>query len=405
MKKLVAVIGAGKFQVSGIKKLKELGYNVIAFDGNENAEGKELCDFFYCIDIKKHNLIIEILKNYEKELLASLCFSTEPAIRTVAAINEHFNLKGINFKSIQNFITKEKQRLLQNKYKIPHPNFLVISEDDLNRINNITGRLNYPLVIKPIDNAGSRGVFIVKNIEELANRVKSAFNYCIYEKKLIIEEFIPGKEFTVESLVVNGKCYTLAISEKKKPVNNFTVSTELFYYSPLVLKNKKKIEDLVNRFLIKSNINNSIIHTEIIYSFEDNNFYIIESSPRSGGFFIGDKILSWVTGYDAIEMNIKTQLYNDIGDFKNLERPCILRFFSTNTGLLKKINIVDSNYFSKISGIEYGFFINEGEYIEELTSDGKRPGYIISYGENWEEVFHKANLVEYLINFEIIPNL
>ncbi|OQA97640.1 MAG: Carbamoyl-phosphate synthase large chain [Bacteroidetes bacterium ADurb.Bin217] len=394
----ILVVGAGEYQISGIKKLQELGFFVIAIDGNENCLGSKIADLFIAIDIHNPNLIIETINKRNLKIISAICFATEIALRTVAAINTHFNLKGINNHDVSIATDKAIQRYLLEKNSLPCPKYkeLQISSDIYNSIIDF----GFPCIIKPTDNAGSRGVSLIQNENGLDDIIKECIKNVNFDSKIIIEEFIPGIEFTVEAFISENSVTILGISEKRKPVNNFTVSIELFYNSPLVEKLRENIEKVITNYLNSCNFSNCITHTEIIYSFNDNKLYVIETTVRSGGFHIFDKILPFITNVDIVKYSIYLNLGTKITLPKIEKNPCILGFYYGNKGTIKKINILDE--IKSLSNIEYNLFVKSGDSVSNLDSDGARFGYYISYGDNWESVYNQARMSEYLIKFEIV---
>jgi len=399
MKKNILVIGSGEYQLCGIKKLQEKGYNVIAIDGNSNSVGKDIANKFFCIDINNPNDILKKLSTEKINISSAMCFSTEIALRSVAYINNKLNLPGITIEEALISTNKALQRKIMEEANLPCPKYLKISKKDITNFDTLS--LIYPVIIKPTDNAGSRGVSLIRNKKELKNKIKETLSYSKYDSQIIIEEFIPGIEFTVETLIIDSKHYFLGISEKKKPNNNFTVSTELFYNSPLVLKLRSQIEDTTSTFLTKAKFNNTITHTEVIFSFQNQNIYIIESTVRSGGFKIFDGVLPNITGLDIVGLTIDTLLGQKPTLKKIQHKSCILGFFHNNKGILNKINILDEALPSLIKS-EFNFFVKEGDEINNLESDGSRLGYYIVHGNNWQVVLKTARQIEYAVRFEIL---
>ena len=392
----ILVIGAGTHQIPGILKLKEKGYYVVAVDGDANAEGKSVADEFYQADIKDSKIIISLIKEKNLKIDSAMCFSTEIALRTVSEINECFGLVGLKKEEVLVATDKAAQRRVLKDSGLPTPGFIELHEGyDVNDLSS----LKLPVVVKPTDNAGSRGVALVREQRELINEISEAFKESKYDAKVVVEEFIPGLEFTVEALIIDGKVNILGISEKKKPINNYTVSVELFYNSPFVEEHREEIEAVVKPFLCNCGFNNTITHTEIIYSYQDHKFYVVETTVRSGGFHIFDKILPGISGLDIIGLTIETMLGKKplIGEIQ--KRPGILGFFYNNYGTIRHINVMEE-YIPQDS--EYGLFVKEGDVIKDLSTDGSRLGYFVTFGNDWKEAYHKAREFEYSVKFEIV---
>lgn len=392
----ILVVGAGTHQLPGILKLKEKGHYVIAVDGSSEAEGKNSADEFYVVDIKNSKGILSLLSRNNLAIDSAMCFSTEIALRTVAEINGHLGLVGLKMNEVLVATDKVAQREVLKRSGLPTPGFKEFRKgDDLNSLDS----LRIPVVVKPTDNAGSRGVTIVHEKEQLAKVINESLKESKYDSKVIIEEFVPGLEFTVEAIIIDGNVNILGISEKKKPVNNYTVSVELFYNSPLVEAHREEIEAVIKPFLINCGFENTITHTEIIYSYIDHQFYVIETTVRSGGFHIFDKILPSITGLDIIGITIDVLLGKTPQLGKIEKKPGILGFFYNNFGIIKSVSVVKS---ALPQNVEYGLFVKEGDVIKDLNTDGSRLGYFVTFGDTWEESFIKARKLEYAVKFEII---
>lgn len=400
MSNTILVIGAGVYQECGIRKLKEKGYTVVAVDAEANCIGSKIADIFFCVDINDTQSIINSLKENNIQISSAMCFSTEIALRSVAYINNYFSLPGLSMHDVLIATDKSKQRAIIVENNLPCPWYYELSFNDFS--NNFLPEIpSFPLIIKPTDNAGSRGVSLIKNKTELLEKIDFSFSQSKYDSKIIIEEFIPGIEFTVEALINNNEVHILGISEKKKPVNNYTVSVELFYNSPFVEQLRAEIEKTVTKFLKSCNFSNTITHTEVIYSFSDNKIYIVESTVRSGGFYIFDKILPYITNQDIIGLTIDVLLHKNIQIPTISKKYCILGFYYGNIGKITNITILDT-YLPQTDNFEYGLFVKPGDEVLNLETDGSRLGYFVSYGESWEEVFCNARISEYCIKFEII---
>ncbi|MFQ3579373.1 MAG: ATP-grasp domain-containing protein [Bacteroidales bacterium] len=393
----ILVIGGGKFQCEGIKKLIKKNYSVILIDVDENCEGKQYASVFFCADILDPIKLITLLENNKIKIISAMCFSIEVALRSVAYINNYYSLPGINLEMVKIATDKALQRKIMIENNLPCPFFLEIYKDFDDEF--ITKIKNYPVIIKPTDNAGSRGVIVCNNKDELKLNFNKSLQNSKFDNKVVLEEFIPGIEFTVEAVVVNNEVKILGISEKKKPVNNFTVSIELFYNSPFVEIHRNSIEEIITIFLKSCNFNNTITHTEIMYSFQDNKFYIIESTVRGGGMYIFDKILPYITGFDSTGLIIDLLLGKKVDFPQPLNRPCILGFFHTNKGKIKSIYTINETL---INNIEYGLFVKENDEVGEWENDTSRIGYFLTYANNWQDAFLKARLIEYCIRIEII---
>lgn len=143
--------------------------------------------------------------------------------------------------------------------------------------------LCFPLIIKPIDAHSSRVVFRVNNIEELLQFEIQTRSYSS-DGSILIEEFIDGKEYSVESLTYKGKTSIIQITEKI--ITPYPYTVEIGHIQPANLREEEKyeIEKVVIRAIKALGIDNSASHTELKLTRQG--AFIIEVGARPGGDFI-----------------------------------------------------------------------------------------------------------------------
>lgn len=392
----ILVLGAGKYQRSGLRALKKRGYYVIALDANEKAEGRYDADEFQVLNILSFKAVDEFIKsNSHTDIISCLSFCTDAPILVVGEINSRYKLKGLKRELTEIAKNKFVQRQIMKEAGLPTPGYQVISsqEDQLD--------LEPPFMVKPVDSAGSRGVRMVRNREEVEAAILGALTYST-NGQCIVEEFIPGVEYTLESLISTSEIHTLGISEKTKSVGNYTVAADIQYNSPRVHQHRKEILRVAEAFFKEAGFNNSVVHTELIRDQRDGTFYLIESSLRGGGFSIFDKALPYLASADVVDLTVSAYLEEPLSLSPSTDRSVIMRFLSGNKGSLRSVSEKPEIY-SGFEGAteEHGLYIEVGDEVADLDRDGARVGYIFTYSEDWHKAFELANLVEYSIQLEI----
>lgn len=395
MTKTLLVIGAGEYQLPGIIKAKKMGLKVISTDFNPNAIGFEHSDDHYVIDVKNKE---ENLKIAEKHNIDGvLSFATEIAVPTVAYIAEKLNLHGIRYEAAINATNKLKMRAIFKKHNVPSIKFFEITT--LKTLFKVGNDLGYPFVFKPADSSGSRGVTIIYSIDEIADAFSRAMNYSI-SKKCIAEEFFEGIESTIEGFSYKGEHTVLAISQKKKPETKYRVAMELFYPPTFNKEIIKKIEKAVTDAVVALGINNGMTHSEVIVN-DKGNLTIVEVAARGGGFGISNKIIEYITGFDPITALILLSIGEEIKIEAKTNNSAILKFYTPEPGIINKIE--GKEKLNNIMNTEVEFFINEGEIVPLLTTDGSRTASIISWGKDRKQVQLQVDQVESAIKFRISP--
>lgn len=367
MTKKLAILGASYLQLPLVQKAKELGLETICFAWEEGAVCKDLCDKFYPISITDKKEILKICKAEKIKGITSI--ATDVAVSTMSFIAEEMGLVGNSAHSSAMSTNKYLMREAFSQKKLPVPRFLSIS--NLEEINQIDG-LKYPLIVKPVDRSGSLGITMIDDQKQLLqatdNALKESFN-----NQAIIEEFIQGREISVETISWEGKHYVLAHTEKVTSGAPHFVELEHHQPSDLVNKtNIKQIENLVFDALDSLDIKFGASHAELIIT-DSVEVYITEIGARMGGDFIGSDLVELSTGYDYLKGVIDIAL----GSF---QIPKISRSLASGvyfySGISKKIKPF------VLSGHEQIVKSNLSELLSaSLKQSADRAGYFIYKGD------------------------
>ena len=203
----IAIIGANEFQNKLIIKAKEMGIETHVFAWEEGAVGKENSDFFYPISIIEKEKILEICKKIKIDGICSI--ASDLAMHTVNFVANELNLKGNSLECTELTTNKYKMRERLSKSNLPCPKYILIN--DIEKVN--LDDLSFPLIVKPTDRSGSRGIYKVNNKSELEPAIKSALEES-FSKEILIEEYILGDEYSIESISEKGIHKVLQITKK-----------------------------------------------------------------------------------------------------------------------------------------------------------------------------------------------
>ena len=262
-KKNIAIIGASYLQLPLIEKAKDLGYVTHVFAWKADDVGEEAADFFYPLSITEKQLILDKCK---KIGICGICsIASDLATVTVNYIANSLGISGNSLEATLKSTNKYFMRMAFAQNGDPSPKgYLVDSECKLKDL-----QLEYPIIIKPTDRSGSRGITKLDDSKGL----KEAFNYALtesFEKKVMIEEYVEGKEYSVECISYNGIHHFLALTEKfTTGAPNFI---EIGHFEPASV---------------------------------DQEIKIIEIGGRMGGDCIGSDLVQYSTGIDYVKAVIQ----------------------------------------------------------------------------------------------------
>lgn len=307
-KKKILLLGGSAQQVPAIEKARKMGYETILIDYLVDNPGQYVADKWYqesTTDIEK---VIDIA--VKEKVDGILAYASDPAALPAAIVAEKLGLPTNPAKSVEILGIKHKFRKFLKENGFPSPEIFTFNpDDDLNEIKDHLQKLKFPIVIKPTDSSGSKGVSFLDDLSSLEKAIIHADEYS-RNKILIAEEFIErgfpeviGGDIFVENGRItlfgemaclrdhNGE--SLIPCGKRKPAG----------------LNKKQEESLhaqLQRLIDKLKIQNGELNIEVILDSE-NIPHFLELGPRAGGNMIPIQ-LSDIYGVDLIEANIKAAM-------------------------------------------------------------------------------------------------
>ncbi len=364
MKKKIAILGASYLQLPLYLKAKEMGVETIGFAWAEGAIARDQCDRFYPISTLEKDKIFKVCK--QEKIDGIVTIASDISVPTVSYVARNMGLIGNSINSAILCTNKFKMRQAFEKNGLKCPHFFKVVKNDDPKIKRQT--LSFPLIVKPVDRSGSKGVNKVFNFEKLISAIGTSLSESIC-KQAIIEEFIEGIEVSVEVISFKGKHYILTITDKITSGNPHYV--ELEHHQPSLLSNEIQ-NDIANE-TIKSldalSIKYGASHAEFIIS--KKGIYITEVGARMGGDFIGSDLVYLSTGYDFLKGVIEVALNRFEYPVKQWVKHSGVFFYSIESPEIGEI--IKKN---KFENVKIKSEITR-EYLQPLLQSADRAGYFL----------------------------
>ena len=360
MKKKLAIIGASYLQLPLVERAKKMGIETHCFAWSEGAVCKEIADFFHPISILEKEAILQ--KCIEIEIDGITTIATDMAVPTICYVAEKMNLISNTYNSSIISTNKSDMRKAFEKGNCSIPKFIEVT----NCINNLEG-FKFPLIVKPIDRSGSRGVTKVHCEKDLSEAINYAINDS-FSKKAIVEEYIEGDEVSVETISWKGQHTILTITDKVTTGPPHFV--ELAHHQPSNLQTdiQEKIKGETIKCLNALEINYGASHSEFKIT-PDGEVFVIEVGARMGGDFIGSHLVELSTGYDFLQGVINISL----GKY---EAPILESNNFSGVYFLCKETEHILPYFSQENDFEIQKEI-QNYNLKSITNSNERSGYLI----------------------------
>lgn len=298
-KETIAIIGVSTGQKAICLKAKELGFRTIAFGWDKNAVCKEIVDKFYPVSILDTDKIVDICIN-EEDVKGVVSNASDLTAKVANIVAYKLGLNG-NYPDVMDNIF--------NKYyvRIHTKDIPKLSSPEYNLASNIKEDVTFPCIVKPISGSGKVGVSFVKNTKEL----NEALSYTKEDdcSNILIEEYIDGRELSVESISFHGNHYILQITDKENTGAPHFVETAHHQPSNLNDALKMSIRNIVKKILDNLDYKNGASHIELKID-KENNIFLIEVNPRGGGCEISNQLVKLSTGVDYLKLMIDVSTGN-----------------------------------------------------------------------------------------------
>lgn len=376
MKKLL-IIGASILQLPAIKKAKELGHYVAVADFNPNAIGIPYADVFYNASTIDIEAICKVADEFKPDGIMTL--ATDMPMRSIAAATSRLGLPGISMDTAIKSTDKGEMIKTFKEYGVESPWFHIIENESY--LKEVMPQIEYPCILKPTDNAGSRGVMLVNSEAELLE----AYQYSVSQSRggwVILEEYMTGPEVSVEVMVVNGEPHVLQVTDKLTTGAPYFVEMGHNQPSMLPYEDVEKIKDLACRAVKSVGINCGPSHVEI--KLTPSGPKMVELGARMGGDCITTHLVPLSTGVDMIKATIDVSLGLIPDITPTLQKGSAIRFLNAPYGVISSIEGVEEA--KLVDGVyEVSLTKAVGDEVSEIHSSLDRCGFVIAQCDSANE--------------------
>ena len=391
--KKVLIIGASILQLPAIRKAKELGYYVGVADYNPNAIGIAEADEYFNVSTIDVDGVVKVAQKFNPDGIMTL--ATDMPMRAVARACEVCGLPGISFDTAIKATDKGEMIKAFEAAGVEHPWYYIIPAHP--NLAEVIDKFTYPCIMKPTDNAGSRGVVLCHSREDLENE----YEYSHHESRggaVIVEEYLQGPEFSIEVMVVDGEPHVLQITDKLTTGAPHFV--EMGHSQPTRQSEEisARIRDLACRAVKAVGINIGPAHVEMILTKDGPK--MVELGARMGGDCITTHLVPLSTGIDMVGCTIQLACGEKIDISPKFKRGSAIRYFDAHSGVIQDIKGIEEA--EKLEGIKEVSIVHQvGETIGEIGSSTDRVGFVIAQGETAEAAVKVCEKAMRTINIEI----
>lgn len=375
--KRILITGASVLQLPAILKAKEMGFYIGVADYNPQAVGIGYADEYFNVSTIDVEGVTKVAKEFQPDGMITL--ATDMPMRPIAAACEACGLPGISYKTAVRATDKAEMIKAFEKYGVEHPWYYVAESKA--EFDDMMEKITFPCVMKPTDNAGSRGVVLVHDQQEL----KDAYGFSHGESRsgaVIVEEYLQGPEFSVEVMVIDGEPHVLQITDKLTTGAPHFVEMGHTQPSRQPKWQQEKICDLSCRAVKALGINVGPAHVEIILTKDGPR--MVELGARLGGDCITTHLVPLSTGIDMVGATIELACGGKPDITEKFKKGSAIRYFNTSAGTLQAIEGIEEA--KKIPGVREITIVKEiGTQLTDIASSVDRIGFVIAQADTAEE--------------------
>lgn len=302
MKKLL-LLGGLRYLIPVIKTAHELGIHVITCDYLPDNIAHQHSDEYHNVNITDKDAVLELAR--ELKIDGIMSFAVDPGVLTAAYVAEELGLPSCgSYESVKILQNKSLFRkfLADNDFNVPKALGAYTFMEVIAGIES----LKMPVIVKPVDAAGSKGVVKVEKLSELQNAFEFARSFSL-TKQVIVEEFIEKKGFSSDSdgFSVDGKLICASFNRQyfdDEASNPYTPSA-YSWPSSFTTEQEDELKTELQRVITLLNLETSVYNIEVRLNAEGKP-YIMEFTPRGGGNRLSEMI-RFGTGVDFITNSVR----------------------------------------------------------------------------------------------------
>lgn len=381
-KKAVLIFGVGPLQKSIIGRAKKMELYTVGIDPAADATCRDEVDAFEVVGVQDFEGHCAVVEKYGIDAIVTA--ATDKPLVMMARVAEKYGFPFYSVETAQWSTDKfqMKQRFMEGGVPCAKGRLVKTVEE--------TDDLIFPVIVKPRDNSGSRGVKLCRNREELAASMSEAFEVSKLDT-VLVEEFIEGPEYSIESLHYKEdsqqpRCKSEVIQFTEKKTTEFPYNVELGHIQPANIseENKSRIREIIAKIGKTLNFENCPSHTEL--KINERGIFVIETSPRLGGDYITSTLTPLSTGVNLEDELLKIALGEKINPQPKAVQYSGVRFFSFEEGSVIK-HVPDTSFVKEWPHVvNFSFNLQKDEKVHKITSSLNRYGHLTLITGNRESI-------------------
>lgn len=336
------LLGGSQAQLISIRKAKDLGYYTILCDFLPDNPGQYIADVFYLVSTTDKDAVLAVAM--KEQINGIVAYSSDPAAPTAAYVANKMGLHGMQYDVVRHFCEKHlfREFLQRNGFNVPNSIEVTIPYDL--KLIDYSG-LQFPVIVKPTDSSGSKGITVLYDDIDLSNALSYAQEYS-RNGTLIIEEFIVRDHpyvIEAEIFAINGEVVSWGLINSIRDTKSNPLLPSAYTYPLDITEERKKIVKYeISRLVSATGNTSGAFNIEMIID-SQNRLFFLDAGPRNGGNMLPE-FISMISSKDIVGATLKVAM----GETDNVDV-----VLDGESGGYWGLGVLHSNIEGKFNGISY----------------------------------------------------
>lgn len=378
------LLGGIRYLLPAIKAAHEQGYYVITADYLLDNIAHKYSDEYVNVSIIDKDAVLRVAR--EKQIDGIMSFACDPGVISAAYVQEQMGLPSFGpFESVEILQNKDKFRafLAEHGFNVPKAH----SYDNIEDALNDACSFDYPVIVKPVDSAGSKGVSRANSKDEVEAAVRYAFGYT-HSGHIIIEDFIEkrGCSSDTDSFSIDGQLKFVSFCAQRFDPNARNPYTPAAYSWPSTFTQEEEayLTSEIQRLITLLNLKTVLYNIEVRVA-SNGKPYIMELTPRAGGNRLAE-MLRYATGVDMITAITRAVMGDPIETIE--QKPydghwAEIILHADAAGIFQGLRI-DSSLPAEI--VEEDLWVRPGDYVEPFEAANNAIGTLVLRFQDAEDL-------------------
>lgn len=391
----ILLLGASSDQLFAIKTAQEMGIKVVAVDMNPKSIGFKYADDYAVVSTRDITALSDFIIKYQstKKIDGIITMGSDiPDI--IAELCDIFNWAGSSKQTAYLATNKYAMKCKFKECGIPIPYFSLV--DSIEQLKDIIDEIGYPVVIKPVDRSGSRGVYKITETDDIS-ALYGESKTSSYSGQVMVEKYLDGLQISTESVLYDDEAETPGFADR-----NYEM---LDRFAPRIIENggtvpsilskqeQKNVKTLVEKAARALGVKRGIAKGDVVIT--ENGPYMIEMAVRLSGGDFSESLIPLGCGVNIVKAAIQIALGNkpNFSELKpKFDRGVVNRYLFPQEGTFKSLEnlsiIKNNEWLHKID-----FFYKIGDKYKNPTSHADRFGVFITTGHTREDAIKHSKIV------------